>query len=378
MNKLGIKREDFRSSTLICPIMKDTCISENCKFWGNKECIILEQLIELPNVILEHFHRNSRKVGATSYREEESGDDDHENKIDDNTYDEEIDDDDGLEDIEEQEIMGLEEFEEDIEDLFDDEEDEEDEEDEDDEENKEEEEEKEGTMPSGKSMDEILELIEQMDPFPIREWEEEVPDYLKKSEEEITKALVEYCVRKKPDVVDWEELHFVREMFWEMHIKRPYLLPADYRMKVDEIEQLAKKMLIERKIPVFFWKMSVKELTKEILNESNSENNWLMIKPRGEFSVNGIPERYLPEELQEKIEIARRFAVDLIDEEFEDELRKRTKKLIPIFLRWCASKNVKKITRSCVDAFMFEEKKDYPDDARAYIQFIANLKISKK
>jgi hypothetical protein len=166
-------------------------------------------------------------------------------------------------------------------------------------------------------------------------------------------------------------------MFWEMHDVRTYLLPADYRMKLDEIEQVARNKLIGNKIPEYLWEMSVKELTEKILDETSEENKWLMIKTRGEFCINGVMERYLPEELQEKIESARKCAVEVIDEEIEDELRKRTKNLIPKFLRWCKFNKVKTITRLSVDAFMFEIGLDYPDKSRSYIQFRAQMHYNR-
>ncbi len=206
---------------------------------------------------------------------------------------------------------------------------------------------------------------------------DEIPKYLKKPIDEIARDLADYCEQIKPDISSWHDFHNVRDMFWESHNSNSYHLPAEYRMKVDEIENKAKKILLDRKIPDFLRTSTIDELAAEMMKNPAKQYKSGFFKEWNDERLKGIKIQDLPEEIQDKLEAANDRVKELLENEREKEMRKTTLELVPEFIEWCTSNNLAEISRECVHAFVFEKKLKLPLDARAYLVFTAKQGLKK-
>ena len=202
--------------------------------------------------------------------------------------------------------------------------------------------------------------------------EYDTPEYLEKSNNEIAEGLVNYCINIKPETSRWHDLNTVRDMFWESHEVARYNLSKENQLKFENIEELAQKMLVERKIPDFLRENSVDELAAQIMQQPMRRGRIPFHKIWDDPRMKGLETYDLPKELQDKIEQANDRARELRNEEQENKMRDKAIALVPELIKWCKSKNFPRVTKSGITVFLFERKLNLSMEARAYMHVSAN------
>ncbi|MHA1112747.1 MAG: hypothetical protein ACTSRE_16790 [Promethearchaeota archaeon] len=325
----------------MCPFYQNECMGKKCKFWGGEDCLIVEKIINLPVLIPARLSEPDEKDERENFEESplaRNYEEDSELMEQNKTEQEPEDSKKQLETHTETEKLKEEKI----------------------------------------SEDELMKLLDPRPLPPTRSRNrffgefDEVPKYLEKPTEEIAQELADYCFLIKPNLANWHEFHNVRDMFWESKNSRTYHLPAEYRMKVDEIEKMAKKILIDKKIPDFLRTSTINELATEMSKTLLKTSGMNLRKEWRDERLKGLDLYELPQELQDKIEEAYDLVRERVAEQQEVDMRDRAIELVPELIEWCKSKDLPEINRLSVHAFVYEKEIDLSLGAQAYLEFLAN------